>query len=42
MKLIKKFLVDLMLTNEIDNKDMNKSHQVIVRGKMFAEQISDD
>lgn len=29
MKLIKKFLVDLIFTNEISNKDMSKSHQVI-------------
>ena len=29
MKLIKKFLLDLMLTNEMNNKDISKSHQVI-------------
>ena len=29
MKLVMKFPVDLMFTNEIINKDMSKSHQVI-------------
>ena len=29
MKFISKFLVDLMFTNEISDKDMSKSHQVI-------------
>ena len=29
MKFIRKFLFDLMLTNEMNNKDANKSHQVI-------------